>query len=543
MANPEGEINGNNQPLNNPPVVNQPMALRDYALPPTGVQLVIRKPAIQANNFELKSVMLQMIQAIQFNGLPNEDPNAHIINFLEICDTVKYNGVNDEALRLRLFPFSLRDKAKSWLNSLPPNSITSWEDLVQKFLSKFFPPAKTVKMCIEINNFAQYEGETLYEAWERYKELMRRCLHHGLPKWMQVHNFYNGLSGTTRTLIDVSAGGALMKKTEDEAYELLEDMATNNYQWPSERSIPKKIAGLHEVEAITNLTAQIASLSKLTEYSIDSQCHPNILSSPEQSNPPQEERVNLEDAIAQLATSHMQFMNETRTNFQNQSAQIRSLEVQIGQLASMLNDRQQGNLPSTTVVNPTEQCKAITLRSGKELNTLPEPKKSSKSSEEASSPKDTQSLEKSGEIPTAQQPLLVEPSRRIPFPQRLRKSKLDKQFSKFLDIFKKLHINIPFAEALEQMPSYVKFMKDLLSNKRKLEDYETVTLTEECSAILQRKLPQKLKDPRSFTIPCSIGNSIFEKALCDLGASINLMSLSIFKKLGLSLMCKRVNFA
>ena len=264
MADPEGAINENNNniPLNNPPVVNQPMALRDYALPPTGVQSVIRRPAIQAINFELKPVMLQMIQAIQFNGLPNEDPNAHIANFLEICDTVKYNGVNDEALRLRLFPFSLRDKAKNWLNSLPPNSITSWEDLVQKFLSKFFPPAKTAKMRIEINNFAQYEGETLYEAWERYKELLRRCPHHGLPKWMQVHNFYNGLSGTTRTLIDASAGGALMKKTEDEAYELLEDMATNNYQWPSERSIPKKTAGLHEVDAITNLTAQIASLSK-----------------------------------------------------------------------------------------------------------------------------------------------------------------------------------------------------------------------------------------------------------------------------------------
>ena len=268
--------------------------------------------------------------------------------------------------------------------------------------------------------------------------------------------------------------------------------------------------------------------------------HPNLswrnnqnVLQPEQSNPPQEKKVNLEEAMAQLATSHTHFMNETRTNFQNQSAQIRNLEVQIGQLASMLNDRQQGNLPSTTVVNPIEQCKAITLRSGKELNTHPEPKTSSKSSEEASSPKYTQSLEKSGEIPTTQQPLPVEPSRRIPFPQRLQKSKLDKQFLKFMDIFKKLHIIIPFAEALEQMPSYVKFMKDILSNKRKLEDYETVALTEECSAILQRKLPQKLKDPGSFTIPCSIGNSIFEKALCDLGASINLMPLSIFKKLGL----------
>ena len=120
------------------------------------------------------------------------------------------------------------------------------------------------------------------------------------------------------------------------------------------------------------------------------------------------------------------------------------------------------------------------------------------------------------------------------YPQRLKKNKLDNQFGKFMEIFKKLHINIPFVDELEQMPSYVKFMKDIIANKKKLRDYyKTFAMSEECSAILQRKLPPKLKDPRSFTIPCSIGNSIFEKALCDLGASINLMSLSIFRKLGL----------
>ncbi|XP_022889504.1 uncharacterized protein LOC111405046 [Olea europaea var. sylvestris] len=83
------------------------------------------------------------------------------------------------------------------------------------------------------------------------------------------------------------------------------------------------------------------------------------------------------------------------------------------------------------------------------------------------------------------------------------------------------------------MPNYAKFMKEVMSKKRKLEEYETVKLTEECSAILQKKLPQKRKDPGSFTIPCTIGSSSFEKALCDLGASINLMPLSVFKKLGL----------
>ncbi|XP_021911049.1 uncharacterized protein LOC110824858 [Carica papaya] len=83
------------------------------------------------------------------------------------------------------------------------------------------------------------------------------------------------------------------------------------------------------------------------------------------------------------------------------------------------------------------------------------------------------------------------------------------------------------------MPSYVKFIKEILSNKRKLGEYEPITLTEECSAILKNKLPQKLNDPRSFNIPCTIRNSHFEKTLCDLGESINLMPLSMYKKLGL----------
>ncbi|XP_010244115.1 PREDICTED: uncharacterized protein LOC104588021 [Nelumbo nucifera] len=83
------------------------------------------------------------------------------------------------------------------------------------------------------------------------------------------------------------------------------------------------------------------------------------------------------------------------------------------------------------------------------------------------------------------------------------------------------------------MPHYAKFLKEILANKRKLGDVATVALNEECSAILLNKLPQKLKDPGSFTIPCTIGSLKINKALCDLGASINLMPYSIFKKLGL----------
>ena len=145
---PQGGYNGNNGRNQGPRPFIQPddpfMLLEEFALPPTVVQTAIRRPPIQANNFELKSMTLQMLQNILLHGLPNEIPNMHLTNFIEVCDTVKYNGVIEEALGLILFPLSLGDRAKHWLTSQPSDSITSWSDLVQKFLTKFFPPRKIV---------------------------------------------------------------------------------------------------------------------------------------------------------------------------------------------------------------------------------------------------------------------------------------------------------------------------------------------------------------------------------------------------------------
>ena len=87
-----------------------------------------------------------MLHNIKFHGLPSENPNAHMTSFIEVCDTVKYNGVTKEALRLRMFPLSLSDRAKHWLTSQPPDAITSWNDLVQKFMTKIFLPAKITQL-------------------------------------------------------------------------------------------------------------------------------------------------------------------------------------------------------------------------------------------------------------------------------------------------------------------------------------------------------------------------------------------------------------
>ena len=604
------------------------MLLDEFVLPPSIAQTAIRRPPIQANNFELKSVTIQMLQNILFHGLPHENPNMHLTNFLEVCDTIKYNGVTEEALRLRLFPLSLGDRAKHWLTSQPPDSITTWNDLVQKFLTKFFPPSKIAQLVQEINTFGQLEGENLAEAWDRFQELLRKCPHHRLTRWMQVHTFYNGLRNATRAMIDASAGGALMKKTTDQAYEILEDAATNTNQWPREKATPVNAVGGTDNEVLNNLVNHVAQLTKqlnrqqgtanaiqtnpweLCEFCgvqhSSTECqsvnptveqaqyvsrfnqnqsqqqgpyggnsyqnqnqgqgwrnnqnqnnqnnqgygwrnNQNNMQSNRTSETPSKKKLDLAQALAQMLTSHSAFMNETKANMQqqatqlnNQAAQLRSLEAQMGQMANLLTERQPGSLPSNSEVNPrrdgNEHVKAVTLRSGKDLETKEKPSTTEEVEAEnviQPSQSDDTSKEQLQEKQSEENTTEAKASISVPYPQRLKKHKLDKQFTKFMDVFKKLHINIPFSDALEQMPSYVKFMKDILSQKRRLADFETVNLTEECSAILQRKLPQKLKDPGSFTIPCTIGNAIFERALCDLGASINLMPLSIFKSLGL----------
>ena len=114
----------------------------------------------------------------------------------------------------------------------------------------------------EINTFRKFEGENLVGAWERFHELLRRFPHHRLTKWMQVHTFYNCLSDSARTIINASAGGALMKKTIYQAYEIFEDTATNTNQWPRDKSAPNKPSAGADTEILSNLVNHVAQLTK-----------------------------------------------------------------------------------------------------------------------------------------------------------------------------------------------------------------------------------------------------------------------------------------
>ncbi|XP_057747073.1 uncharacterized protein LOC130966302 [Arachis stenosperma] len=180
------------------------------------------------------------------------------------------------------------------------------------------------------------------------------------------------------------------------------------------------------------------------------------------------------------------------------------------------------------MANPRGECKAITIRSGKVVE---EATPSQENHKEEATKKCENKKKEETPGPSTPKPILKPYVPKAPYPQRLRKDGKDGQFSRFLEIFKKLQINIPFVEALEQMPLYTKFLKELMKGKRNWGEKETIVLTEECSAIIQKKLPQKIKDPGIFQIPCIIGDINIEKALCDLRGSINLMSLNMMRRM------------
>ena len=126
---------------------------------------VVRQPAIDANNFELKLALITMVQQNQFTDHPSEDPNEHLGRFMRIANTVKLNGVRPEVIKLQLFPFSLRDIAATWFDSLPYGSVNTWEELMEAYLSRFFPPSLTYEQREEITTFKQGEDE-IQEATE-----------------------------------------------------------------------------------------------------------------------------------------------------------------------------------------------------------------------------------------------------------------------------------------------------------------------------------------------------------------------------------------
>ncbi|XP_070013806.1 uncharacterized protein [Nicotiana sylvestris] len=184
---------------------------------------------------------------------------------------------------------------------------------------------------------------------------------------------------------------------------------------------------------------------------------------------------------------------------------IKNIEMQMGQILMSLNNRRHGTLPADIQINPKDQ-------GSKQLMA---------------------ELVVEVEADKDQSQMIGKKRPPAPFPQRLAKYQKEEQYKKFLEMLKQIQVNIPLIDALKEMPGYAKMMKDLMSRKFDFQDLATVTLTQNCSAMVTRPIAKKLSDLGSFTIPCTIGNFAFAKALCGLGSSINLMPLVIYKRLGI----------
>ncbi|GKE52796.1 reverse transcriptase domain-containing protein [Tanacetum coccineum] len=170
-------------------------------------------PAILAKNYELKVGLLQLVTSSQFHGFERDGPHSHICWFNKITSMLKNKSVPHEAIKLMLFLFSLEGAARIWLKKEPPHSIHTWEDLVSKFVNYFFPPSNTTNLMNDIMNFQQRFDETFSEAWDCFKDLLRKCPHHGFSELHQIDTFYNALTQSNQDSLNVGAGGNLLNRT------------------------------------------------------------------------------------------------------------------------------------------------------------------------------------------------------------------------------------------------------------------------------------------------------------------------------------------
>ncbi|RVW81579.1 hypothetical protein CK203_049431 [Vitis vinifera] len=210
-----------------------------------------------------------------FHGMESENPYAHIKEFEDVCNTFQEGGASIDLMRLKLFPFTLKDKAKIWLNSLRPRSIRSWTDLQAEFLKKFFPTHRTNGLKRQISNFSAKENEKFYECWERYMEAINACPHHGFDTWLLVSYFYDGMSSSMKQLLETMCGGDFMSKNPEEAMDFLSYVADVSRGWDeptkgegkmkSQLSAFNAKAGMYTLKEDDDMKAKLAAMTRRLE--------------------------------------------------------------------------------------------------------------------------------------------------------------------------------------------------------------------------------------------------------------------------------------
>nr|GEV97237.1 reverse transcriptase domain-containing protein [Tanacetum cinerariifolium] len=454
---------------------------------------------------------------------------------------MKQNGVSDDALLLSFFRYSLTHHAIAWYDRLPRNSIRSFDDMMRKFLSKHFSLSMVTKLRNEITKFEQEPHESLFEVWERYKLSIDWCPNHNMLLVTQIDMFYNGLTLSHWDTINAAAGGTFMQKTPKECYELIENMTAHHNHWDTlaiREETSRSISSTFTIES-PGVVRQLEMMNKnflemmrqfQTVKAVDTKCvtcggpH-SFIECPAVGGYTQETAYattgrgnNFNQAPThQTKVNFQAYMKANDAVMKNMQTQMTSLTTSNIELKNMFGQFMKmntasssctGSIPSNTIPNPREDLKVITTRSGVTLAgpsvSLPPPPPSKEVDQE---PKTITN-------------------------QKLRE-KDDNLALKFVENFRNLHFELSFTDALLHMPKFSLMFKSLLNNKEKLFDLAMTSVNENCSVVILKKLPEKLGDPDKFLIPCDFTEFNECLALADLGASINLMSLSIWKKISL----------
>nr|GEZ05919.1 reverse transcriptase domain-containing protein [Tanacetum cinerariifolium] len=395
--------------------------------------------------------------------------------------------VSNTTIKLLLFPVSLEREARIWLDKEPSRLILTWEDLVSKFINQFFPPSKTTYLRNEITNFLQKPNETFNEAWERFKDFLRQCPHHGFFELHQLHTFYNALNPNDQDALDSAAGGIFLDKIPRECLSIIESKSKVRY-----------------------------SRSRVTDSRANTNA-PLSSSSPSNSFDLQQIAASLEDKLEIRMNRFEKSLNDMKASFITPTAPIKVVEkvcvtcganhsynqcpLTRGNEFPVFHDNIQQF--QTAAVG---ESKAITTRSGMSYKEPPIPPPGVDKETEVT--KDTK-LPSTEDIqpPSVQvqenepikKPSVVIPKAKanIPYPSRFAKEKLlekdDILVAKFMEIFCDLHFELSFADALVPMPKFAPMFKKLLNNKNTLIELTKTMLNENCSAVVLKKLPEKLE--------------------------------------------------
>nr|GEU60989.1 reverse transcriptase domain-containing protein [Tanacetum cinerariifolium] len=513
--------------------------------PTEGYGEAIVIPEVLAENFEIKMNLLQLVQTNKFHGFERDNPHTHISNFKRMTSTLKYRDVPNDAIKLMLFSYSLEGAARIWYEKEPPNSILTWDDLVNKFVNQFFPPSKTTHLKNEISRFTQRFEETFGEAWERFKEMLRACPHHGFLELTQIDTFYNGLNEQDQDSLNAAAGGNLLSKTTREALKIIENKSKVHYSRSKSNvsmvNTNSKDSFSKTDNRIDKLADQISNLVEIVNKQVIT---PNTAKAVEKTCVIFGGAHAYYDCIA-IGSNQSSVCAATGTHNQVSPPNRASNQIPPPGFApeenlqrNMNNDMRSilgsffqnqvstlGTLLSNTVPNPKGEMKAV-MSEGPSIPTNSPLEKVVERETEETTEKEQHNCQGST---THIQPSVVptpipepdvpknQPKPNIPYPSRLNDQKLREktmnQMEKFFQIFHDLHFDISFADALLLMPKFSYTIKSLLTNKDKLFELAKVLLNDNCSAMLLKKLLKKLGDPdflKDESIPTGIEDSFYD---------------------------------